>query len=184
MRLLNNIGPIVDMSWEDLDDNMLDLVSVSDFSDEDDEMPDLILVSNSSEDSSDSKNNDNVDDRIGSSFDVLIEMVDEAIDCGIKLEIHTYSTAMLASKALASPNCKIELYESGASHHMFLYGNNFNNFIRVKSWTITTANGPEFIAMELGDMHLELPNKKSMLQILLKEVLYVMNMGADRKSVV
>ena len=115
------------------------------------------------ESSSDSENDDSVDDKIGGSFDVPIEMVDEAIDCGIKPKMRTYSMAMLASIASASSNRKIELYDFGASHHMSPYRCNFINFIRIKGRTITAADGQEFMATGLGDMHVELPNGKSML---------------------
>ena len=71
---------------EDLDDDVLDLMSVSDSSHERSEMPDLVLVSDSSEESSNSENDNSVDE-IGDSFDILIEMVDETIDCGIKPEM-------------------------------------------------------------------------------------------------
>jgi len=97
MRLLKGLGQCC-TCLGDLDDDMPDLMSVSDSSDED-EMPDLMSVSDSSEDS-----NDSADDEIGGSFDVPIEMVDETVDCGIKPETCTYSTAMLASIASASPN--------------------------------------------------------------------------------
>src|ERR1700691_1766003 len=99
-------------------------------------------------------------------------MVDETVDCGTKPETHTYSTAMLASIALASLNHEIELYDSGVSHHMSPYRYNFINFIRIKGQTITAADGQEFMAMGLGNMHVELPNGKSTLQILLKDVWY------------
>jgi hypothetical protein len=59
-------------------------------------------------------------------------MVDEAVDCGIKPETRTYSIAMLASIASASLNREIELYDSGASHHMSPYHHNFINFVRIK----------------------------------------------------
>jgi hypothetical protein len=116
---------------EDLDDDVPDLMLVSDSSDEGSEMPDRILVSDSSEGSSDSENHNSVDE-IGDSFDVPIEMVDETVDCGIKPETRTYSTAMLASIASASPNRKIKLYDSGASLHMSPYRQNFINFVRIK----------------------------------------------------
>src|SRR5882762_7911695 len=166
---------------EDLDDDMPDLMSVSDSLDED-EMPDLISVFDSSEDNSDSESDDSADE-IGGSFDVPIEMVDEAVDCGMKPETRTYSTAMLAGIASASPNREIELYDSGASRHMSPYRRNFINFIKIKGRTITAADGQEFMATGLGDMHVELPNGKSMSQILLKDVLYAPNMGATLISI-
>jgi hypothetical protein len=162
---------------EDLDDNIPDLVSVSDSLDED-EMPDLVLVSDSSKDNDNSGNGDSADDEIGGLFDVPIEMVDETIDCGTKPEMRTYSTAMLASIALASPNHEIELYDSGASRHMSPYRRNFINFVRIKGQTITATDGQEFMATGLGNMHVELPNGRSMSRILLKDVLYAPNMGA------
>ena len=167
---------------EDLDNDVPDLMSVSDSSDKGSEMPDLVSVSDSSEGSSDSENDDSADE-ISDLCDIPIEMVDEAIDCGIKLEMHTYSTAMLVSIASASPNCKIKLYDSGASHHMSPYHQNFINFIRIKGQTTTTADGQEFMATGLGNMHIELPNGKLMSQILLKDVLYMPNMGVTLISI-
>jgi hypothetical protein len=167
---------------EDLDNDVLDLMSVSDPSDKGSEMPDLVSVSYSSEGSSDSENDDSADE-IGDSFDIPIEMVDEAVDCGIKPEMHTYSTAMLASIASASQNRKIKLYDSGASCHMSPYHQNFINFVRIKDQTFTAADGQEFMAMGLGEMHIELPNQKSMSQILLKDVLYALNMGVTLISI-
>ena len=167
---------------EDPNNDVPNLMSVSDSSDEGSEMPDLVSVSDSSEGSSDSESDDSVDE-IGGWFDVPIEMVDETVDCGIKPETRTYSTAMLASIASASPNREIELYDSGASRHMSPYCQNFINFVRIKGQTITAANGQEFMATRLGDMHVELPNGKSMSWILLKDVLYAPNMGATLISI-
>ena len=138
LYLYCSIDAITERYWanaghvlEDLDDEIPDLMSVSDSLDEGSKMPDLVLVSDSSEGSSNSKNDDSADE-IGDLFEVPTEMVDEAIDCGIKPETHTYSTAMRASIALASPNHEIELYDSGVSHHMSPYHYNFINFIRIK----------------------------------------------------
>jgi hypothetical protein len=140
---------------EDPDDDVPDLMSVSGSSDEGSEMPDLVLVSDSSEGSSDSESDDSADE-IGGWFDVPIEMVDETVDCGIKPETRTYSTAS------ASPNREIELYNSGASRHMSPYCQNFINLVRIKGGTLTAADGQEFMATGLGNMHVELPNGKLM----------------------
>ena len=91
----------------------MNLVSVLDSSDQDSEM------SQSSEGSSESESDNDVDE-ISGSFDVPIEMVDEVVDSGIKLEIYTYSMAMLASIASASLNHEIELYDSSSSPHVSL----------------------------------------------------------------
>ena len=144
----------------------------------------LVSVSDSSEDNSDSGNDNSADDEIGGNwFDVPIEIVDETVDCGTKPETRTYSMAMLAGIASASPNREIELYDSGASRHMSPYRNNFINFVRIKGRTITAADGQEFMATGLGDMHVELPNGKSTSRILLKDVLYMPSMGATLISI-
>jgi hypothetical protein len=183
-KLILEVNTTTEVYWantgyvsEDSDRSLLDLMSVLDSSNEDDKIPDLQSVSKSSEDSSDSENDDTAGE-IGDLFDIPIEMVDEPVNCGIKPVAHTYSTAMLASIAAASPNHEIELYDSRASHHMSPYHQNFINFIRIKGRTITAADGQEFVATGLGDMHIELPNRKSMLQILLKDILYAPIMGA------
>jgi hypothetical protein len=84
--------------------------------------------------------------------------------------------AMLANIE-ASLNHEIELYDSGASHHMSPYRNKFLNFVSIKPKTIQAVDGQEFEATGLGDMHIELPNGQSKSWILLKNVLYTPAMG-------
>ena len=90
--------------------------------------------------------------------------------------------AMLANIE-ASSNHDTELYDSGASCHMSPYHNKFLNFVSIKPQTIQAADGQEFEATGLGDMHIELPNRRSKLQILLKNVLYTPTMGLTLVSI-
>jgi len=168
---------------EPVSKDLPDLVSVlsdSNSDGEDDEgMPDLVSVS----DSSTSSNMDEDEDGgIGNDwFEVLVEMVNTAMDCGTEPEM-TYSMAILADVG-SSPNCEAELNDSGASRHMSPYHHKFINFIKIQPKVITAANGLEFKATGLGDMHIELPNRKSMSQILLKNVLYTPTMGVTLVSI-
>ena len=91
-------------------------------------------------------------------------------------EILTFMTAMLANIE-ASLNHETELYDSGASRHVSPYCNKFLNFVSIKPKTIRAADGQEFEATGLGDMHIELPNEQSKSRILLKNVLYAPAMG-------
>ena len=101
---------------------------------------------------------------------------DIIIDNGGETEILTFMMAMLVN-IKASSNHETELYDSGASHHMSPYCNKFLNFVSIKPKTIRAADSQEFEATGLGDMHIKLPNGRSRLQILLKNVLYAPAMG-------
>jgi hypothetical protein len=131
---------------------------VTEYSDEDsDSPPDLISVSDSSGESSIDEDGEVRGD------DVEVTHVDDIIiDNGGEIEILTFPMAMLAN-AETSSNHETELYDSGASRHMSPYCNKFHNFVSIKPKTIQAADGQEFEATGLGDIHIKLPNGRSTL---------------------
>jgi hypothetical protein len=95
-----------------------------------------------------------------------------------------YQSAMLTHDDEHEVSNEIELYDSGASHHMSPYRNCFINFISIVSKAITTAGKLAFDATGCGDMEIEVlfGNGRSS-KILLKDMLYVKDMGVTLVSI-
>lgn len=70
----------------------------------------------------------------------------------------------------------IELYDSGASQHMSPYCDRFLNFKSISLHPIQATDKHTFEAIGRGDLPIEVPNGKSMTQILLTNVLYAPSM--------
>ena len=152
--------------------------SVMECSDEDsDSLPDLMSALDSSSESS----VDEGDEVKDGGFE-LTYVDDVIIDKGGKIEILTFTMAMLAN-AEVSLNHKTELYDSGVSWHMSPYQNKFLNFISIKPKTIRAADGQVFEVIRVCNIHIELPNGWSTLWILLKDVLYAPAMGLTFVSI-
>jgi hypothetical protein len=94
-------------------------------------------------------------------------------------------TYMFAAITLAGTNSTVEteLYDSGASCHMSPYRHKFINFISIKKKLLTAADGGHFKAVGKGDMHISMPNSRTMIMILLKDVLCALKMGATLVSI-
>jgi hypothetical protein len=103
------------------------------------------------------------------------------IDCGSDPETR-YSVAMLTNVDM-SPGRETKLYDSGASRHMSLCCHKFINFTRTPPQKVTAADGQEFEVIGVGNMHINLPNGKSMSCILLKDVLYTPTTGLTLVSI-
>ena len=63
------------------------------------------------------------------------------------------------------------------------YRHKFINYFPIKKRVLTTVDGGTFDAVGKGDMHIMLPNGKSTMRILLKDVLYAPKMGLTLISI-
>src|ERR1700678_4301343 len=93
---------------------------------------------------------------------------------------YTFTAITLANTGSAF---EMELYDSGASHHMSPYKHKFINFIPIQRKVLTMADGSHFKATGKGDMHITMPNGKSTMRILLRDVLYAPKMGVTLVSI-
>lgn len=70
-----------------------------------------------------------------------------------------YSTSAVTTAAfVAAESTPVDLYDSGASHHMSPYREDFLSFREIKPQTLNTANQQHFEATGLGDMIVSVPN--------------------------
>jgi hypothetical protein len=76
-----------------------------------------------------------------------------------------------------------ELYNSGASRHMSPFGEGFANYKTIILHLITTADKRIFYAVGIGDLRIKVPNGESSTPIVLKDVLYALDMGITIVSV-
>ena len=107
-----------------------------------DSLPDLVSILDSSGKSSVDEDDDE-DSRVSDDGLEVTYTDDIIIDNGGETEILTFMTAMLANIEEFS-NHETELYDSGASCHMFPYCNKFFNFVSIKPKTIQAADSQEF----------------------------------------
>ena len=105
---------------------------------------------------------------------------DSTIDDGENTTTYTF-----VAITLAGPNSTVEMevYDSGASHHMLPYCHKFIKFETIQKRLLTTANGGHFEAVGKGEMHIMMPNGRTKTQILLKDVLYAPKMGVTLVSI-
>jgi hypothetical protein len=103
-----------------------------------------------------------------------------AIDNGEEAMTYTFAATTLAN---INSTIKTELYDSGASHHMLPYCHKFINFIPIKKKLLTAADGGHFKAVGKGNMHILMPNGRTMTMIPLKDVLYAPKMGMTLVSI-
>ncbi|KAJ7124853.1 hypothetical protein C8R44DRAFT_874714 [Mycena epipterygia] len=82
----------------------------------------------------------------------------------------SFDTAMPANEE-GTPDVEMELYDSGASHHMSLYQHQFINYTSIPLKSIRAANNGSFQAIGQGNMRISIPNGNSTASVLLKGVL-------------
>ena len=80
--------------------------------------------------------------------------------------------AFLTSTNLISIGCTVKLFNSCATLNMTPHRALLTNFTAIPPNPISAANKHLFNAIGLGDLKLEVPNGKSVTNIILKEVLY------------
>ena len=86
--------------------------------------------------------------------------------------------------AAVRPNDEVDLYDSGATHHMSGFKHRFINFAKTEDVPIIAADKRTFKAIGKGDMYIHLPNQaKQMSRVLLKTVLYAPSMGVTLVSI-
>jgi transposase InsO family protein len=105
------------------------------------------------------------------------------IDTGDDAFTRKYHSAMLANVLGDASGGETELYDSGASRHMSPYRHRLINFREIVPKTIIAADQGTFNAIGLGDMKIQVPNGKSTMNILLKDVLYAPRMGLTLVSI-
>jgi hypothetical protein len=103
-----------------------------------------------------------------------------AIDNGDEPTTHTFAATTLAN---IGSTLETELYDSGTSCHMSCYKHKFINFIPIQRKILTAANGGCFEATGKGNMHISMPVGRSIMKILLKDVLYTPKMGVPLVSI-
>ena len=139
----------------------------------DDDLPSLQSISDS-DNESDSPNVDDDDDFLVCES-LLIPLDDEA---NSSLEY-----AVLTETVGAKPT-DIDLYDSGATHHMSGFRHRFLNFVEIVPKPISTADKQTFSAMGKGDMYINIPNGDlPPSKILLKDVLYAPTMAVTLVSI-
>jgi hypothetical protein len=103
-----------------------------------------------------------------------------AIDDGEEAKTYTFAAITLAG---TDSTVETELYDSGASRHMSPYQHKFINFIPIKKKLLTAADGGHFEAVGKGNMRISMPNGRTIITILLKDVLYALKMGVTLVSI-
>ncbi|KAF8995507.1 hypothetical protein BDQ17DRAFT_1173615, partial [Cyathus striatus] len=58
-----------------------------------------------------------------------------------------------------------DLYDSGASHHMSPFRDDFITFTAIEPRSLTTANQQLFLAEGIGDVIISIPNGKDRVKI-------------------
>ena len=94
----------------------------------------------------------------------------------------TFSHMLLAGEDL-NPSEHMELFDSGTSHHMSSYCNQFINYKAIVPKSITAADNHTFQAIGKGDLMISIPNGKSVTHIHLKDILYAPKMGITLISI-
>lgn len=95
----------------------------------------------------------------------------------------SFTAAMLSKNGIGNQLINIDLYNSGASHHMSGHCYHFTNFVKIEPRPITAADKRAFDAVGKGDMLIDLPNGNATSTILLKNVLYAPSMGVTLVSI-
>jgi len=79
---------------------------------------------------------------------------------------------------------EVDLYNSGATHHMSGFCHRFINYIEIETVPITAADEQTFKAIGKGEMYVFLPNgEQPASRVLLKDVLFAPSMGVTLISI-
>jgi len=142
-----------------------------------DDLPSLKTVSNSTDDIQSQLDNELLAD-ISEDDDedsVIFIYNPMPVDDG-EAPVTSFAGAILEGTQ-ATHNAESELYDSGASHHMTPFGHRLINFTHITSHPITVTDKQIFHAIGKGDMQVEVPIGNTTTTILLKDILYVPDMG-------
>ena len=101
----------------------------------------------------------------------IYDLPDEGV-----VPVSSFAGVVLAGTE-ATCNAESELYDSGASRHMTPFHHPLINFTLIASHPITAADKRVFHTTGKGDMQVEMPNGNTTTTILLKDVLYALDMG-------
>ena len=78
---------------------------------------------------------------------------------------------------------EMELFDSGASHHMSLFREQFVTYRDIPACPITAANNRSFYAVSMGDLEINVPNGASSTKVLLCNALYTPDLGLTVVSI-
>jgi hypothetical protein len=192
--------------WLSDDDSMPDLATASDSLDEEDKsdgdevgfktlldsknndnnMPGLQVVSDSEDEGEDGDKIDNFNDFFSDGGDTdeyeIVGLDNKAYTCTFVADAIKKGTS--TSTSLGCELINIELYNSGASHHMSGYRHHFINYCTIPPKPIRAAKKCSFSAIGMGNMYITVPNSdKVPTRVLLKDVLYAPLMGVTLVSI-
>lgn len=163
------------------------------------DMPGLEAVSNS--------NGESEDDRKIGNVKVEIDKVTlEAEDLEVEIDVDEVRTAEFETCDQSSPNqvneaytsfragslttnghgstlVDINLYDSGASHHMSSHCHRFVTFKEIEPCPISAADNCSFNAIGQGNVYIDVPNGDSTSKVLLRDVLYAPHMAVTLVSI-
>lgn len=91
-------------------------------------------------------------------------------------ETTTFTSATLVGTA-ETRHAESDLYDSGASRHMTPFRHRLLNYTEIANRPITAADKRVFHAIGKGDLRVKVPNGQTTTTIILKDVLYVPDMG-------
>lgn len=98
--------------------------------------------------------------------------------------MYNSSTAAAVTALVAAESTPVDLYDSGASHHMSPYRQDFLSFRETKPQTLNTANQQHFEALGVGDIIVSVPNDSApSSQMRLTQVLYTPALGFNLVSI-
>ena len=84
--------------------------------------------------------------------------------------------AFLTEEAIHNVKERTEIYNSGASSHMTGFKEDLKNFRPIPTKDVNATNG-KFQVVGMGDMEIKVPGpRKTMLKVVLEDVLYAPNM--------
>ena len=116
-------------------------------------------------------------------FDGIDELIDVEAD-EVQEQIKTDLEAAYLAGTDETCSAEIDLYDSGTTRHMTGFYHRLINYVDTDPIPIKTADKRTFQATGKGDMYIYLPNRdKSNSRILLKDVLYVPQMGITLVSI-
>ena len=78
---------------------------------------------------------------------------------------------------------EMELFDSGALHHMSLFHEQFVTYRDIPACPITAANNCSFYAVGMGDLEINVPNGALSTKVLLRDALYAPDLGLTVVSI-
>lgn len=94
------------------------------------------------------------------------------------------AAALVPDAATAAANQPVDLYDSGATHHMSPYRDDFTSFREMPAKSMSAANQQQFHATGVGEMIIPVPNPpQDATRIRLMDVLYTPALGFNLVSI-